>query len=106
MMIIFSLTFGSVGTFLSDLIEKFFGDILSPAVENFLDKVDSPQWTASLIINGIINGVGGILTFLPQIAILFLCLSILEDSGYMARAAFITDRFLRKLDYPEKALYL
>lgn len=103
MMIIFSLTFGSVGTFLSDLIEKFFGDILSPAVENFLDKVDSPQWTASLIINGIINGVGGILTFLPQIAILFLCLSILEDSGYMARAAFITDRFLRKLGLSGKS---
>lgn len=103
MMIIFSLTFGSVGTFLSDLIEKFFGDILSPSVENFLDKVDSPQWTASLIINGIINGVGGILTFLPQIAILFLCLSILEDSGYMARAAFITDRFLRKLGLSGKS---
>lgn len=103
MMIIFSLTFGSVGTFLSDLIEKFFGNILSPAVENFLDKVDSPQWTASLIINGIINGVGGILTFLPQIAILFLCLSILEDSGYMARAAFITDRFLRKLGLSGKS---
>lgn len=103
MIIIFSLTFGSVGTFLSDLIEKFFGDILSPAVENFLDKVDSPQWTASLIINGIINGVGGILTFLPQIAILFLCLSILEDSGYMARAAFITDRFLRKLGLSGKS---
>lgn len=103
MMIIFSLTFGSVGTFLSDLIEKFFGDILSPTVENFLDKVDSPQWTASLIINGIINGVGGILAFLPQISILFLCLSILEDSGYMARAAFITDRFLRKLGLSGKS---
>lgn len=103
MMFIFSLTFGTIGTFFSDLIEKFFSDILSPAIGNILEQIDSPQWTASLIINGIINGVGGILTFLPQISILFLCLSILEDSGYMARAAFITDRFLRKLGLSGKS---
>lgn len=103
MLTIFSLTFGTVGTFFSDLIEKFFGDILSPAVSNFLESVDSPEWTLSLIVNGIINGVGGILTFLPQITILFLCLSVLEDSGYMARAAFITDRFLRKLGLSGKS---
>ncbi|MGN0601815.1 MAG: ferrous iron transport protein B [Oscillospiraceae bacterium] len=100
---IFSLTFGSVGTFLSDLIEKFFGEILSPAVLTLLERADAPQWTVSLLINGVINGVGGILTFLPQIGILFLCLSILEDSGYMARAAFITDRFLRKLGLSGKS---
>ena len=100
---IFSLTFVSVGTFLSDLIEKFFGEILSPAVSDLLSKADAPAWTESLLGNGIINGVGGILTFLPQIGILFLCLSILEDSGYMARAAFITDRFLRKLGLSGKS---
>ena len=100
---IFSLTFGSVGTFLSDMIEKFFGEILSPAVTDLLARADAPQWTESLLVNGIINGVGGILTFLPQIGILFLCLSILEDSGYMARAAFITDRFLRKLGLSGKS---
>ena len=100
---IFSLTFGSVGTFLSDLIEKFFGEILSPAVSDLLSKANAPAWTESLLVNGIINGVGGILTFLPQIGILFLCLSILEDSGYMARAAFITDRFLRKLGLSGKS---
>ena len=103
MLTIFSLTFGTVGTYLSDLIEHFFSKVLSPAAESFLTKVDSPEWTTSLIINGIINGVGGILTFLPQITILFLCLSILEDSGYMARAAFITDRFLRRLGLSGKS---
>lgn len=103
MLTIFSLTFGTVGTFLSDLIDRLFNDILSPSVTAFLERIDSPQWTISLITNGIINGVGGILTFLPQITILFLCLSLLEDSGYMARAAFITDRFLRKLGLSGKS---
>ena len=100
---IFSLTFGPIGTFLSDLIENFFGEILSPAVSNLLEKAEAPLWTESLLVNGVINGVGGILTFLPQIGLLFLCLSILEDSGYMARAAFITDRFLRKLGLSGKS---
>lgn len=103
MLTIFSLTFGTVGTFLSDLIDRLFNDILSPSVTAFLERIDSPEWTISLITNGIINGVGGILTFLPQITILFLCLSLLEDSGYMARAAFITDRFLRKLGLSGKS---
>ncbi|MGN1133321.1 MAG: ferrous iron transport protein B, partial [Oscillospiraceae bacterium] len=100
---IFSLTFGPVGTFLSDLIDKLFNDMLSPAVTKLLTAADAPLWTQSLLVDGVIHGVGGILTFLPQIAILFLCLSILEDSGYMARAAFITDRFLRKLGLSGKS---
>ncbi|MGN1114090.1 MAG: ferrous iron transport protein B [Oscillospiraceae bacterium] len=100
---IFSLTFGPAGTFLSDLIDKLFNDILSPAVTRLLTSADAPLWTQSLLVDGVIHGVGGILTFLPQIAILFLCLSILEDSGYMARAAFITDRFLRKLGLSGKS---
>lgn len=100
---IFGLTFGPVGSFLSDIIEKLFNNILSPAVLSFMEKAGAPQWTVSLITDGVISGVGGILTFLPQICILFLCLSILEDSGYMARAAFITDRFLRKLGLSGKS---
>lgn len=100
---IFALTFGPIGTFLSDMIEKLFNDVLSPAVLNFMENAEAPQWTISLITDGIISGVGGILTFLPQICILFLCLSVLEDSGYMARAAFITDRFLRKLGLSGKS---
>lgn len=103
MFLMFSLTFGPVGSFLSDLITKFFESGVTPAVRKVLTYCDAPQWTFSLLIDGIISGVGGILTFLPQIAILFLCLSILEDSGYMARAAFITDRFLRKLGLSGKS---
>lgn len=103
MLTIFGLTFGPVGTFFSDLIDKLFNNGISPLVRKLLDSADAPEWTYRLIIDAIIHGVGGILTFLPQISILFLCLSILEDSGYMARAAFITDRFLRKLGLSGKS---
>lgn len=99
----FMLTFGTVGSFLSNAIESFFSNVLTPAISTLIHNAAAPKWTESLIIEGIINGVGGILTFLPQISILFLCLSILEDSGYMARAAFITDRFLRKLGLSGKS---
>ena len=103
MLLMFSLTFGTVGTFLSDLIDMLINDGLSPLITNILDASQAPVWTYKLLIDAILGGVGGILTFLPQIAILFLCLSILEDSGYMARAAFITDRFLRKLGLSGKS---
>ncbi|MEG2852769.1 MAG: ferrous iron transport protein B, partial [Hydrogenoanaerobacterium sp.] len=76
---------------------------ISPAAEEFLLASDAPLWTFSLIIDAVIGGVGGILTFLPQIMLLFLFLSILEDSGYMARAAFIMDRLLRKLGLTGKS---
>ena len=61
------------------------------------------SWVESLLVDGVISGVGGVLTFLPQIALLFLFLSFLEDSGYMARAAFIMDRLLRKFGLSGKA---
>lgn len=100
---IFGLTFGPIGTFFSDLIDKFFTEGLAPLVNKGMTVAAAPEWTRSLFVDGIISGVGGILTFLPQIAILFLCLSLLEDSGYMARAAFITDRFLRRLGLSGKS---
>jgi ferrous iron transport protein B len=65
--------------------------------EILLIAVRSPVWAMSLTIDGVIAGVGGVLTFLPQILLLFLSMSVLEDSGYMARAAFLTDRPLRRL---------
>lgn len=99
----FSLTFGPIGSFLSDLIDMLFTDVITPAVSNILTAADAPEWTFRLLIDAVISGVGGILTFLPQISLLFLCLSFLEDSGYMARAAFITDRFLRRLGLSGKS---
>lgn len=103
MFLMFSLTFSGVSTFLSDSIEYLINDFISPTVLGILISANAPQWTIGLIVDGIISGVGGILVFLPQIMILFLLLSILEDSGYMARAAFIMDKLLKKLGLTGKS---
>ena len=70
---------------------------------NILEKFGIAEWLTSLIVDGIIAGVGGILTFLPNIFILFLALAFLEDSGYMARVAYIMDRIMSKLGLSGKA---
>ena len=63
----------------------------------------APAWVSSLICDGVLAGVFSVLSFLPQIALLFLFLSILEDSGYMARVAFIMDRIFRKFGLSGKS---
>ena len=68
--------------------------LLSEGVSAFL--ASAPAWIRALLVDGVLAGVGGVLVFLPQILIIFLFMSILEDSGYMSRAAFITDRLLRR----------
>lgn len=103
MFFIFNITFGTLSKFLSNIIETLFNDIIIPSVSSILLTVEAPQWIVHLVTDGIIGGTGGIFVFLPQIAILFLCLSILEDSGYMARAAFLTDRFLKKIGLSGKS---
>lgn len=103
MLLMFMFTFGPVGSVLSDGVEYIFGNWLMPLVRNLLDMATAPEWAYGLILDAAIGGVSGILVFLPQIAILFLCLSLLEDSGYMARAAFIMDRLLRKLGLSGKS---
>jgi ferrous iron transport protein B len=57
----------------------------------------SPEWLGSLLADGVIGGVGSVLIFLPNIFLLFIAISILEDSGYMARAAFVMDRFMHRI---------
>lgn len=103
MFLMFTLTFGPIGDFLSGIIDYLFNGLLVPGVTALLDAAIAPEWTYGLIIDAAIGGVSGILMFLPQITLLFLCLSLLEDSGYMARAAFIMDRLLRKLGLSGKS---
>ena len=91
--LMFALTFGWPGTALSDLVEQGIG-LLSEGVSAALSS--APAWIRALLVDGVLAGVGGVLVFLPQILIIFLFMSILEDSGYMSRAAFITDRLLRR----------
>lgn len=96
MLIIFWLTFGVIGSGLSDLLGLGI-DSITRAADHALTHVDVNPALHSLIINGVFAGVGSVLSFLPIIVILFFFLSILEDSGYMARVAFVMDKLLRKI---------
>lgn len=98
---IFQFTFSWVGQPLADWLDALVSDKLVPAVDVMLSS--SSDWFKSLIIDGIIGGVGSVIVFLPVILALFLCISFLEDSGYMARVAFIMDRIIRKMGLSGKA---
>ena len=73
------------------------------AVASIVTSVVPPGPFQSLLVNGVIAGVGGVLVFLPQIAFLFLFIAILEDCGYMARAAFLMDKLMTKLGLSGKS---
>ena len=103
MFTVFTITFSTVGAFLQKGVSYIVGDLLAGFVSNLLISFNTPNWVESLVVDGVIGGVGGVLTFLPQIAILFCLLSLLEDSGYMARIAFIMDRLLSKFGLSGKA---
>ena len=96
MALIFYLTFGPIGSFLSSIM-NFGIDYFTVLTDNFLTAYGLNPVVHSLIIKGIFAGVGSVLGFLPIIVVLFFFLSILEDSGYMARIAFIMDKILRKI---------
>ncbi len=96
MLLIFWLTFDVVGDTLSGLLEQGIG-ALTIVVDGWLKAYGINPIVNSLVIDGIFTGVGSVLTFLPYIVTLFFFLSILEDSGYMARIAFVMDKILRKI---------
>lgn len=102
MLVVFYLTFGLLGSFLSDLLSLGI-DNLSAVVDRALVGYGINPVVESLVIDGIFTGVGSVLSFLPIIVILFFFLSILEDSGYMARIAFVMDRPLRKIGLSGKS---
>jgi ferrous iron transport protein B len=94
MYLVFYLTF-TVAAYPMSWLEQFFGWLAGSIA--FLWPAGALHWLRSLIIDGVIPGVGGILVFLPNILILFLAIAVLEDSGYMARAAFIMDCLMHKI---------
>ena len=102
MLLVFWLTFGVIGTFLSDLLSRAI-DTLSARVAQALTVYGINPVVKSLVIDGIFAGVGSVLSFLPIIVVLFFFLSILEDSGYMARIAFVMDKPLRKIGLSGKS---
>lgn len=93
---IFYVTFGHIGMFLSDCMENIV-NIVTNLIDKGLSLWGVNETVHSLIIDGVCTGVGGVLSFLPVIVILFFFLSILEDTGYMARVAFFMDKILRKI---------
>ena len=96
MLAIFYLTFNVIGAFLSDLLAAGI-DSLTAAVDTALTAYGLNPVVHSLVIDGVFAGVGSVLSFLPIIVVLFFFLSILEDTGYMARVAFVMDQLLRKI---------
>ncbi len=101
MALVFFLTF-TIGDWMKGYFEVFF-DNFSGATKNVLEFIGAGSTVTSLVVDGIIAGVGGILTFLPNIFILFLALAILEDSGYMARVAYVMDGLMGKLGLSGRA---
>ena len=93
---VFYLTFNVVGAALSEWLEAGIG-MLTDAVAGLLAAANISGVVTSLVIDGIFGGVGSVLSFLPFIVVLFFFLSLLEDSGYMARVAFVMDKLLRKI---------
>ncbi|MBR5345892.1 MAG: ferrous iron transport protein B [Clostridia bacterium] len=94
--LVFFLTFGLIGPFFQDLLEKGIG-ALSDAVKNAMIAGNVNETIQGLVIDGIFEGVGSVVSFIPLIIIMFFFLSLLEDSGYIARVAFFMDKLLRRL---------
>ena len=96
MLTVFWLTFNVIGAWLSDWLAAGI-DFVTASFDSWLTAVEVSPWMHSLLIDGVFAGVGSVLSFLPNIVVLFFFLSLLEDSGYMARVAFVMDKLLRKI---------
>ncbi len=101
---VYYVSVNTIGTIMTDWTkDTLFGEIILPTVSGWLVRWGVAAWMQGLLVDGILAGVGSVLSFLPQMAVLFLFLAILEFSGYMARVAFIMDRLLRKFGLSGKS---
>ncbi|MGN1180779.1 MAG: ferrous iron transport protein B [Suilimivivens sp.] len=104
MFLVYYVSVTTVGAFVTDWTnDVLFGEIIPPAIENFLVSVNCADWLQGLILDGIVAGVGAVLGFVPQMLVLFIFLAFLESCGYMARVAFIMDRIFRKFGLSGKS---
>ncbi len=102
--LVYYISVTTVGGMVTDWTnEVLFGEIIPPAVEGFLVSVGCAPWLQSLILDGIVAGVGAVLGFVPQMLVLFFFLAFLESCGYMARIAFILDRVFRRFGLSGKS---
>ena len=102
---IFYLTFGPVGTFLKDGLSYLIQDLLGQSLYNFMQAKDFNYVLTDFIYKGLFCGLGGIVSFLPQIVLLLFSLSILEESGYLSRLAFLFEDLLNKIGLSGKSLF-
>lgn len=104
MYLVYYISVTSVGTLVTDWTnDVLFGEIIPPAVQGALESIGCADWLVSLIVDGIVGGVGAVLGFVPQMLVLFIFLAFLEACGYMARIAFIMDRIFRKFGLSGKS---
>ncbi|MGE7216285.1 ferrous iron transport protein B [Priestia koreensis] len=101
--LIFKLTFDWLGTPISDQLDAFFAGPLSNWADSLLNAINATDFIRAVVTQGIIAGVGGVLVFVPQIFILFFFISLIEDSGYMARVALVMDRLMESIGLNGKA---
>ena len=104
MFVVYYLSISTVGTMGTDWVnDVLFGEIIPNALDKWLNAIHCAPWLHSLVVDGIVGGVGAVLGFLPQIMVLFILLAILEGCGYMARVAFIMDKIFRKFGLSGKS---
>ncbi|MBR2215509.1 MAG: ferrous iron transport protein B [Selenomonadaceae bacterium] len=101
---VFQITFEWIGQPIADALDEFIGGTFTDTVAELLTSWEVADWMQSLILDGVIAGVGGVLTFVPLIFILFFCLSFLDGTGYMARVAFIMDPIMRRVGLTGKGV--
>lgn len=101
---VYTLSIGTIGDWTVGFMnDTLFGEWICGGLASWFETIGVVPWLASLVVDGIVGGVGAVLGFVPQMLILFLCLSILEDIGYMSRVAFIMDRIFRKFGLSGKS---
>ncbi|GGH13853.1 ferrous iron transport protein B [Paenibacillus segetis] len=103
MYLVFQVAVGTIGAWVVDPFSAFLTETLPNVATEFLTWAGASEVTQGLVVGGIITGLGNILSFLPQIILLFLCLSVLEDIGYMSRVAFVMDRLFQYFGLSGKA---
>ena len=104
MIFVYYISVTSIGGIVTDWTNDIlFGDVIPPMLTSFLESLNTSPWLISLIVDGIIGGVGAVLGFVPQMFILFAFLGFLEASGYMARVAFIMDRIFHRFGLSGKS---
>ncbi|AKB82560.1 Ferrous iron transport protein B [Methanosarcina barkeri 3] len=104
MFLVYYVSVSTVGSYVTDFTnDMFVGEWIQAPLANWLTSIGTAEWMIGLIVDGIVGGLGAIIGFLPQMLILFFFLAILEDSGYMARIAFLMDRIFRKIGLSGKS---